>query len=88
MKRECKSSLLSEQNHYKTATLPKLLLKTSTSKTAKERKETNSGIWNFTLTVTKMREQTTIEAKYTFLSFFFLFRTRMKCPLLAPLKII
>lgn len=58
MKIECKSSLLSEQNHYKTAALPKLLLKTSTSKTAKERKETNSRIWNFTLIVTKGREQT------------------------------
>lgn len=54
MNREHKSSLVSEQNHNKTAALPKLLLKTSTSKTAKKRKEeTNSRIWSFTLIVTK-----------------------------------
>lgn len=41
MEREHKSSLVSEQNHYKTAALPKLLLKTFTSKTAKKKKRRN-----------------------------------------------
>lgn len=59
MEREHKSSLVSEQNHYKTVALPKLLLKTFTSKTAKKRKEeTNSRIWSFTLIVTKGSKQT------------------------------
>jgi len=59
MEREHKSNMVSEQNHYKTAPLPNLLLKTSTSKTAKKRKEeTNSRTWSFTLTITRGSKQT------------------------------